>query len=318
MSLEVKIARTPVELRAATRRWRADGYRYALVPTMGALHAGHLALVAEAFRHADAVAASIFINPRQFGKREDLSRYPRNEAEDCALLAKAGATLVYAPAPETMYPPGFSTTVALAGPAKAGLEDKFRPGFFPGVATIVSKLLAASEADFAMFGEKDYQQLKVVTQLARDLNLAAEIIAVPTVREGDGLALSSRNAYLSLEAACRRPAGLQHFDRGGTCDRQRRARFPRNGRGTAKAGKGWLQGRLCCLPECGNSCRRKIALRADAPPGRGMAGQNPADRQCAGVKVLGVVIPANASDPASLPSPPCGRRWRDAFQHRAG
>ena len=197
MTSEVKIARTPAELRAAARRWRADGHRYALVPTMGALHPGHLALVTEAFRHADRVAASIFINPRQFGKREDLSRYPRNEAEDCAMLAKAGVTLIYAPASEAMYPPGFATSVTLAGPAKAGLEDKFRPGFFPGVATVVSKLLAVSEADFAMFGEKDYQQLKVVTQLARDLDLAAAIIAIPTVREADGLALSSRNAYLT-------------------------------------------------------------------------------------------------------------------------
>jgi pantoate--beta-alanine ligase len=197
MSSEVKIARTPAEMRAAARRWRADGQTCALVPTMGALHPGHLALVTEGFRHADRVAASIFINPRQFGKREDLSRYPRNEAEDCAILAKTGVTLIYAPAAETMYPPGFATTVTLAGPARAGLEDKVRPGFFSGVATVVSKLLAVSEADFAMFGEKDYQQLKVVTQLARDLNLAAEIIAVPTVREADGLALSSRNAYLT-------------------------------------------------------------------------------------------------------------------------
>jgi pantoate--beta-alanine ligase len=197
MSSEVKILRTPAELRTETRRWHGQGRKYALVPTMGALHPGHLALVTEAFRHADVVAASIFINPRQFGKREDLSRYPRKEAEDYAMLAKAGVTLVYAPPPETMYPPGFATTVTLAGPAAAGLEDKFRPGFFPGVATVVSKLLAASEADFAMFGEKDYQQLKVVTQLVRDLDLATEIIAVPTVREVDGLALSSRNAYLT-------------------------------------------------------------------------------------------------------------------------
>jgi pantoate--beta-alanine ligase len=205
MSSEVKIARTAAELRAITQRWRAEGYKYALVPTMGALHSGHLALVAEAFRHADAVAASIFINPLQFGKREDLSRYPRNEAADCAMLAKAGVTLVYAPSPETMYPPGFTMAVTLAGPAKAGLEDKFRPGFFPGVATAVSKLLAASEADFAMFGEKDYQQLKVVTQLARDLDLAAEILAVPTVREPDGLALSSRNAYLTARQRAAAP-----------------------------------------------------------------------------------------------------------------
>lgn len=197
MSSEVRIARTPSELRAETRRWRIEGRKYALVPTMGALHRGHLALITEAFRHADAVAASVFVNPRQFGKREDLSRYPRKEAEDCAMLAKAGVTLVYAPAPETMYPSDFATTVTLAGPAAAGLEDRFRPAFFLGVATVVSKLLAASEADFAMFGEKDYQQLKVVTQLARDLDLAAEIIAVPTTREADGLALSSRNVYLT-------------------------------------------------------------------------------------------------------------------------
>jgi pantoate--beta-alanine ligase len=202
MSSEVRIVRTAAELRAQTRRWRADGRKYALVPTMGALHRGHLALIGEAFRYADAVVASLFVNPRQFGKREDLSRYPRNEAEDCAMLAGAGVTLVYAPSPETMYPPKFATTVTLAGPAAVGLEDKFRPGFFPGVAIVVSKLLAATEADFAMFGEKDYQQLKVVTQLARDLDLAAEIIAVPTVRETDGLALSSRNAYLtSLQRA---------------------------------------------------------------------------------------------------------------------
>jgi pantoate--beta-alanine ligase len=197
MSSELRIVRTVAELRAETRRWRADGRKYALVPTMGALHRGHLALITEAFRHADAVVASIFVNPRQFGKREDLSRYPRKEAEDCAMLAAAGVTLVYAPSLETMYPPEFVTTVSLAGPAAVGLEDKFRPGFFPGVATVVTKLLAASEADVAMFGEKDYQQLRVVTQLARDLNLGAKITAVPTVREADGLALSSRNAYLT-------------------------------------------------------------------------------------------------------------------------
>ncbi|MGH6874301.1 MAG: pantoate--beta-alanine ligase, partial [Aestuariivirgaceae bacterium] len=197
MSSEVSIVRTAAELRAQARRWRYDGRKYALVPTMGALHRGHLALITEAFRHADAVVASIFVNPRQFGKREDLSRYPRNEAEDCTMLAKAGVTLVYAPSLEAMYPPRFATTLTMAGPAAAGLEDKFRPGFFSGVATVVSKLLAASEADFAMFGEKDYQQLKVVTQLARDLDLPAEIIAVPTVREADGLALSSRNTYLT-------------------------------------------------------------------------------------------------------------------------
>lgn len=179
------------------RPWKEQGLRIALVPTMGALHAGHVALVAQGLRRAERVVATIFVNPAQFGPNEDFSRYPRNEDADAEWLAEAGVHLVFAPPPDEIYPAGFSTTVSLAGPAKVGLEDRFRPHFFDGVATIVAKLFIQSGADFAMFGEKDYQQLKVVTRLARDLDMATEIIAVPTLREPDGLAMSSRNAYLS-------------------------------------------------------------------------------------------------------------------------
>lgn len=193
------ILREPEQLRAAMRRWRAEGHSTALVPTMGALHKGHLALVRAASRQAQRVAASIFVNPMQFGRTEDLTRYPRDEAADSRKLAEAGVNLVFAPAPEHVYPSDFATKVSLSGPARAGLEDKIRPQFFDGVATVVAKLLILAECDYAMFGEKDYQQLKVVTQLARDLHIATKIVAVPTVREPDGLAMSSRNSYLTAD-----------------------------------------------------------------------------------------------------------------------
>jgi pantoate--beta-alanine ligase len=193
------VVRTPDSLREITRKWRAEGHRTAIVPTMGALHQGHLALVEEAFRHAGRVAMSIFVNPRQFGRGEDLSRYPRSEDRDGRMAAEAGAHLLYAPDASTMYAADFATTITLAGPAQAGLEDSFRPHFFDGVATVVAKLLIPAECDCAMFGEKDYQQLKVVTQLVRDLDMATRIVPVPTVREADGLAMSSRNAYLTAD-----------------------------------------------------------------------------------------------------------------------
>jgi pantoate--beta-alanine ligase len=148
-------------------------------------------------KHADRVVTTIFVNPKQFAANEDLGRYPRTEASDLAQLEEAGAHLVFAPAPDEVYPAGFATSVVMAGPAKAGLEDKFRPHFFDGVATVVAKLFTQSAADFAMFGEKDYQQLLVVRRMARDLDLPIEVVGVPTVREESGLALSSRNAYLS-------------------------------------------------------------------------------------------------------------------------
>jgi pantoate--beta-alanine ligase len=178
-------------------QWRARRERIGLVPTMGALHAGHLALVKRAQRRADRVIVSIFVNPAQFAPSEDLNTYPRTFAADVEALARVGADLVWAPSVETMYPRGFAIRVLPEGPATVGLEDAFRPHFFAGVATVVAKLFIQCDADVAAFGEKDYQQLKVVTQMARDLDLKTRVIAVPTVRERDGLALSSRNAYLS-------------------------------------------------------------------------------------------------------------------------
>ena len=169
----------------------------ALVPTMGALHAGHLALVRRARQRAERVIVSIFVNPTQFAPHEDLASYPRTFAEDLAALAREGVDLVWAPSAEVMYPDGFATRIAPEGAAKIGLEDTFRPHFFGGVATVVAKLFLQCRPDFALFGEKDFQQLKVVTRLARDLDLRLRIIGVPTVRERDGLAMSSRNAYLS-------------------------------------------------------------------------------------------------------------------------
>jgi pantoate--beta-alanine ligase len=168
-----------------------------MVPTMGALHDGHLSLVQEARRHADTVVVSIFVNPTQFAPTEDFAAYPRTLEADLGKLAGA-ADIVFAPSAEEMYPDGFATTVTVAGPAH-GLETDFRPHFFAGVATVVAKLLIAANPDTAVFGEKDYQQLLVVRQLARDLGLKTRIIGAPTLREADGLAMSSRNAYLDAD-----------------------------------------------------------------------------------------------------------------------
>ena len=195
--MKPKLIRTVAALRRETSGWRRDGLKYAVVPTMGAIHSGHTQLVTEGLKLADRVIATIFVNPRQFAAHEDLGKYPRDEDGDVRKLGKAGTHLIFAPTPEDMYPAGFATTVSLTGPAKAGLEDRFRPQFFDGVATVVAKLFIQTGADYAMFGEKDYQQLKVVTRMARDLDIATEVIGVPTVREEDGLARASRNVYLS-------------------------------------------------------------------------------------------------------------------------
>ena len=191
------VARTVSSLRRALTKFREAGERIALVPTMGALHRGHLALVAEAHRRARRVVVSIFVNPTQFAPHEDFGSYPRGFAADLAALRAAKADLVWAPSAEVMYPNGFATRIEPQGAAKAGLEDKFRPHFFGGVATVVAKLFTQSAPDFALFGQKDYQQLRVITQMAKDLDLPLKVIGMPTVREPDGLALSSRNAYLS-------------------------------------------------------------------------------------------------------------------------
>ena len=196
---KLEIARTAQELRLHVDAWKDLGYSVALVPTMGALHAGHLALVEEAKKHADVTIVSIFVNPTQFAAGEDFERYPRDEEGDVRKLREAGVNLVYLPTAEEMYPAGFATRVRVGGPARVGLEDAHRPGHFDGVATVVAKLFIQSGCHVAAFGEKDYQQLLVIRRMARDLDLPVRIIGVPTVREADGLALSSRNAYLSPE-----------------------------------------------------------------------------------------------------------------------
>ena len=190
------IARTIATLDRAIGKFRAAGQSLALVPTMGALHAGHIALVRRARRKADRVVVSIFVNPAQFAPHEDFSTYPRPFDADVAALRDLEVDLVWAPQLDVMYPPQFATRIIVKGPAEADLEDRFRPHFFGGVATVVTKLFTQCRPDYAMFGEKDYQQLKTVTRMARDLDLRVEVVGVPTVREKDGLALSSRNTYL--------------------------------------------------------------------------------------------------------------------------
>ncbi len=195
--MKPKIVRTVESLRREVARWKADNLAVAIVPTMGALHQGHIELVHEGFRCADRVVTSIFVNPKQFGVNEDLSRYPRDEEGDVEKLADAGVPLIFAPNADEMYSAGFSTTIKMQGPATAGLEDKYRPQFFDGVATVVAKLFLQSGANFAMFGEKDYQQLQVVKRVVSDLNIPISVIGVSTIRDEDGMALSSRNRYLS-------------------------------------------------------------------------------------------------------------------------
>lgn len=199
------IARSTQALRERVRAWRNDGLRVGFVPTMGALHEGHLSLVRTLRARVDRVVASVFVNPTQFAPTEDLSRYPRDEAGDAAKLASAGCDLLYAPDAAAMYPDGFSTSVRVDG-VSADLEGAHRPQMFGGVATVVSKLLLQAAPDVAAFGEKDYQQLLVVRQLVRDLDIPVEIMAGETVREADGLAMSSRNAYLSAAQRAIAPA----------------------------------------------------------------------------------------------------------------
>lgn len=193
------------DLRRQVAGWHAAGDKVALVPTMGALHAGHLALVDAARSAAERVVVTIFVNPKQFAPGEDFAAYPRDLETDRATVEAAGADLVYAPALPTMYPDGFATTVNMRGPAVVGLEDRFRPSHFDGVATIVAKLLVQAQTDVAFFGEKDFQQLRVIERLVADLDIPMAIRSIPTVREPDGLAMSSRNAYLTADERARAP-----------------------------------------------------------------------------------------------------------------
>jgi len=194
--MALPVFRTIAEMRSQVAAWKADGLRIGLVPTMGALHEGHLSLVREIAPHCDRIITSIFVNPTQFAAHEDLGTYPRDEATDLAALQTVKADCVFAPDASEMYPDGFTTAITLNGPA-LGLETDNRPHFFGGVALIVNKLLSQSQADVAIFGEKDYQQLLVIRRMVRDLDLQVEILAGPIIRETDGLAMSSRNVYLT-------------------------------------------------------------------------------------------------------------------------
>jgi len=206
-----RLLRTPEEMRLQSERWRAAGLQVGLVPTMGALHEGHRSLLRRARADCDRVVASIFVNPTQFAPGEDLTRYPRPLEHDLGVLQEEGIDAAFVPAVEAMYPEGAVTSVRLAGPLAEAFEGAARPGHLDGVATVVTKLLVAARPDAAYFGEKDAQQLAVVTRLARDLDTGVRIVACPLVRDADGLALSSRNAYLSpaeRREALAIPAGL--------------------------------------------------------------------------------------------------------------
>ncbi|MBP7649736.1 MAG: pantoate--beta-alanine ligase, partial [Phenylobacterium sp.] len=194
--MPLPIVRTVADLRSQVAAWRKAGETVGMVPTMGALHAGHLSLVTLAKTKAVRVVASVFVNPTQFAPHEDFDAYPRDEAKDAGLLESAGCDLLFAPSVAEMYAPGFSTTVTVSGVSEP-LDGAARPGHFAGVATVVSKLLLQCGPDIAVFGEKDYQQLQVIKRLVADLDIPVEVIGAPTARAEDGLALSSRNAYLT-------------------------------------------------------------------------------------------------------------------------
>lgn len=201
----MQILRTVAELRTRVRGWKADGRQVGVVPTMGALHEGHLSLVRAAKRGCDRVIVTVFVNPTQFNNPEDLAKYPRTEAADAALLAEEGVDVLFAPGPDEVYPAGFASQVIVNG-VSAPLEGERRPGHFEGVATVVTKLFGMTQADRAYFGQKDWQQLQVVKRLVADLNIPVEVVGCETIREPDGLAMSSRNVRLDPLSRAQAPA----------------------------------------------------------------------------------------------------------------
>jgi len=263
---------------SALHRARADltkrNATIALVPTMGALHDGHISLVRLARRRAKKVVVSIFVNPQQFAPHEDFGSYPRTVKEDIARLAVEGVDLVWNPDVKTMYPEGFATAIVPEGPATAGLEDRFRPHFFGGVAIVVAKLLLQVRPDVAIFGEKDYQQLKVVTRMARDLDLGTKIVGAPLIRERDGLAMSSRNVYLSADE--RRAAPTLFRSMKETAKRIRAIDRPRR-----------IRSRLSRGPACRDAgADRKPQGRSGPHAGRRPHRIDAPDRQHPGLKTL--------------------------------
>ncbi|MEH7828569.1 pantoate--beta-alanine ligase [Gemmobacter denitrificans] len=211
----MQILRTVAELRTRVRGWKSDGKQVGLVPTMGALHEGHLSLVRSAKRGCDRVIVTIFVNPTQFNSPEDLEKYPRTEDVDAALLAREGVDVLFAPSVDEVYPAGFNTRVTVSGVSDA-LEGAMRPGHFDGVATVVAKLFGMTQADRAYFGQKDWQQLQVVKRFVADLNIPVEIVGCETVREADGLALSSRNVRLDALSRAQAPALYRVMGRAAT------------------------------------------------------------------------------------------------------
>lgn len=211
----MQILRTVAELRTRVRGWKSDGKQVGLVPTMGALHDGHLSLVRSAKRGCDRVIVTIFVNPTQFNSPEDLEKYPRTEDVDAALLAREGVDVLFAPSVDEVYPAGFNTRVTVSGVSDA-LEGAMRPGHFDGVATVVAKLFGMTQADRAYFGQKDWQQLQVVKRFVADLNIPVEIVGCETVREADGLALSSRNVRLDALSRAQAPALYRVMGRAAT------------------------------------------------------------------------------------------------------
>ena len=290
----VPVIRNVSALRAQVRCLAQAGETVALVPTMGALHAGHLELVRLAKARCSRAVVSIFVNPAQFAPHEDFDRYPRDEAGDLAKLAGVGCDLVWSPDRGEMYPEGFATRITPAGAAE-GLESDFRPHFFGGVATVCCKLFTQVAPDVAVFGEKDYQQLAVVRQMVRDLDLPLEIVGLPTVREADGLAMSSRNAYLSPEQRRIAPDHLpRHHQscrsrRAGRRDRRRPSPRARRTLGSRRLQGGLSRGARCRDPQARRARHPTPVARA----GRRLARQDPPDRQHCGRSPLRLGFESN-------------------------